>query len=1028
MKKILFTIILLAGFFGNAQVPKKFIPKITSDMVDPSYKETIEGGGGSITIIDNLTDTSTDKAGSANNDKKLKDLIDGITSGTGNANVRAVTTQSELVEALGSVKILSIQSDFTLNSNITIPANAIITYGGGIVNVSTYTVTFVGNDLTDSKWNFFNGSVHASSTFKGTNKFYATNFGMLDNNNPETNNKNVIRQCLNIANTINGSVLVVDVKHTGELWTTPGVLQEKLSPFFPNHDTTSWLIGVGTSTTVIVEANINIIPNNTKESAVFTFYNGHGSEIILKGKIKGDRHQHNYDQVITVLNAATTSGDIQFSIREQDPFIDGKYLKIININIPVTASSKSTNKTEIVNFLNGESTLSDYTFTNLAGDDIGIVGQPGVYYRTIWSNLIPDTNIDATTGAVLDKDHSSYEWGYGVVWGSNATNCSIRGGGVIEDMHGDGINQDYQGNGTTPIVASDMSIGSINPTTGVLDTGKTEFRTLTSLRNTPTENLWFNFSAPSYDPLKTKWKRYWVSWYDASGIFIEKSPQLTVYEKYLRKPEFVKYRIEVDYPGETDFASFYYFLKSSSFSDLGVVEDIIIRNCRRQSVSNPATGLYFNRVNFEGVGGALPEWNIDYEDLKYEQIGGGVSNSIFTGGKGGIIVKGGQKLRFTGNRMNGISYNTSGGSTYIGGFDFGYGLENEASGNWTDFRNNTIARGVLWHHNNMYKGFMTFDLSGGVSSNNRYRDVLVRDTQVTGGGSANPAGKSTSISNNDVFIINEPWVNDVLINEYNSIKWVNRTIKFNDAEGLQNLDPTNMPLVAFNDTVNNKVKADNTIPDASFKGDYTNDLITGAVVADAYKHNVLFPYYAADNKGAKLNIGVEIQAGFPKSFTISDMKAGGALSLKLNQYATDGVGPFETIIIRDSDFTVPERSDATHGYLKNTAYGGNEVSRVVKSWFNKNVNIEFINCKFISKDVTTGYFAYFGHRGTTLLKDCTFDAPNAETINLTSRAGDYYDPNVYRGTNNGAITIIGARTPGNRITFTLDTGDVKKDY
>lgn len=982
-------------------IPIKFIPEIPESKLSPSViskLNTIDGDGGA-----------------------------------SNPSITIATTLSAINNASAN-SIIEIQTAINgAGGSLTPPANATLYFTGGKI---TNIVSYVGNNtlhkiIGDNLAIDLTGCA-VSGTFRGTEPLLATQFGAKDDNLITTDNKFVIRQILNIANTIPNSTLVINKKDTNEYWTLPGRLQEDLSPFYPNHDTTSWLIGVnGTPTKVVLEANLNVIPNNTKESAVFNIFDNAGSELVIKGNLRGDRYEHNYDQIITINGSATSSGDINLIINEQDPLIDNVFKNSINQSINLTVSSISNNKTQIINAINSLPAFADYTATSGVGNTISIVGQPGVYYRI---KLLPNS-----TGAIFNTnannysdDHSSYEWGYGFVGGSNAKNFHVYGGGTIENFHGDAVCSDIQGNGTVPITSANMTTGRVNATTGVLDANETGFRTMTTSRNVPNQHLSFLLMAGSYSSNTLLHYRYWVNWYTAGDVFIEKSPQLKPYETYDRKPEFVKYKIEVDYAGATDQASFEYFFNSYSFGSGGIIENLTFKNNRRQSVSNPPQGVEFKNIYFDGVGGASPAWNIDYEDFKYLQIGGGVHNSVFKGGLGGIIIKGGQKLNFTGNRFIESSYDTDGHTDirdFIGGIDSGYGMDNIFSNNTFDSRNNTIDRGTIFHNNIHNKGYMVYATGGGYSHHNTFKNVLVRDGQSTNLVTNSPAGrliKSTPRSENDLFIINEPWSVVPLFDEYNSIKWVNRIIKFNDTESMYNLNLDNYPLIKMQSTVNNIVTANRTVPDATFKGSYINDEITGFVPQDSERPFVGFPYYCALNRGARLDCSVKFQAGFPKSFTVDDMKANGWGRFDLDQYATDGVGSFHNIRVINTTFHVPARVDATNGFLVNTAYGSTQWTRLLTIAQDKNVNFEFINCSFISDDLATTRYMYLGHRGTTLFKDCYFETAAPNSVDFTAKGAIGTSTN-FRSSNNGVITMIGNRTNGN-VSFTMDTGDITIDY
>jgi hypothetical protein len=942
---------------------------------------------------------------------EVKDAIEGES----NPNIVVATTLAQINSAPANsivelrTAINGLNGSLTPNANVTIASR-----GGYLYNIATYVGNLTNHDAIHDELIIDLDGCTVSGTFKQSKPILATNFGAKDDNLVTTDNHDIGTQLYYIKHSA-GNTLIWNKKDTGTYWMSPSL--PLASPFYPTTVANAHYIRNGK---VVFEADMRVIPNNTTNSCLLTLYDGDGIEVEIKGKIYGDRWEHQYDQQLFISSAATSSGDVRLRIDEIDDWNDGVVTKSINELIALTVSNLATNKAAIISYINSDADYSDYIATDAGGNNIDIVGQAGVFYRVYFTN--------ETAGATVGENFTAHEWGYGIVFGSNVNNAHVYGGGKIVEFHGDAINTDIQGNGTESITASDMTTGSIDRVTGVLNAGDTGFRTMTTSRNMPTPHLWFSFSPNSLASLDLKLPRYWVSFYDDSNNFIEKSPALVPYETYDAKPEWKKYKVTVDYNGATDFANFLYFFNSSSFGKGGIIENLTLADNRRQNISNPPIKAEFRNITYGRVGGTYPQWLIDLEDNTKWQIGNTFSNSTFKTALGGIIVKGAQKLNISGNNFEAAPFTVGAyNDGFTDGIYSGYGRDINIFNNYFQHRNNTIDIGTNWHHNNQYKGYFTFNLGGSIADTNIFKQTYIRDGQVTGVVTENAAGKSTPISSNNVFIYNEDWGAVNLINEYNSIQWVNNTFKFNDVSSLHFANASNFPLVTINDTATNIIKCENTIPDATFKGTYTNHTVTGLVISDSYKHKVLFPFYAANNRGAIINVGVEIQSGFPKSFTIEDMKTDGALSLRLDQYGTDGIGTFETITIRDSDFTLQPRTDATKGYLVNSFYGGAELNKFLKIAYNKNINVEFINCKFESKDVSTGYFMYLGHRGTTLFKDCNFIAPTAEVVNFTSRGATATTSGVYRGTNNGAITMIGNRGNGN-ITFTMDTGDTNTLY
>lgn len=137
-------------------------------------------GGGSTPLTNNLTTTTTGTALDAVQGKALKDLIDGISSGSGNPNVVPVLTVSDIV---GVNKIFSIQADITLAANLTLPSGATIVDGGGKIITGSFSI--IGDNTQKfyplgDKVLFDVGATGNVTGLIPPQDFFITNFGAVN--------------------------------------------------------------------------------------------------------------------------------------------------------------------------------------------------------------------------------------------------------------------------------------------------------------------------------------------------------------------------------------------------------------------------------------------------------------------------------------------------------------------------------------------------------------------------------------------------------------------------------------------------------------------------------------------------------------------------------------------------------------------------------------------------------------------------------------------------------------------------------
>lgn len=952
--------------------------------------------------------------------------------GSSNPNEFIPTTAADLSNVANAGQIACIQTNITLTANLTLAEGLILKNCGGVLNIGTFTLTGQNNTI------YFDGDETVINAFSGTidgtwnqPKLMATTLGAIDDDNIATDNFNVGKNLLHLINQSSGH-LYWNKKDTGKYYIdcNDDVFG---SPFFgniPNRDLI-WLVGDGYDNVTVEHAGnveLKVIPGFTDEQAIYVTYDCH-SPRITGGTLRGDRYLHQYDQELEVNSPATQAGNVQLRIVEHPKRADNLTENEIIVQIPLSLSDLTTNRGEVRDFINNNTVeLADYTatFPGVNGDSgnpdkINVSGAPGVFYTFFFT--------DVDSGATVSQDVSPYEWGHGVVIGSNTRFAKVDNIQITE-FFGDAIARQVQENGQTGIDFADLTQGYIEDN-GVIDGANTDFYYLTTPRNVPTQHPWVQFRQGTSSTIDLAYYRYRIAFYDASDVFIKASKWLEPNEIYYIEPEWVKYRIIVDNNG-SDITNFDYFFQSPSNAYKCIIEDCELSFNRRHAITNPPNGSVMRNNLIHDNGGVEPESGINIEDFGKRSIGYQIyGNEFWNQTAIDIILKGPSKVKIFNNKFlsntTGIKNNPNDKDIAISA---AYSRVVDIYNN--DFHNKSLSIDIQhkFQNNNTYECEVNVRAGGAVVSGNVFLNTKLRDGSVgniitSASGGANAA--SPSYIENNKFFLNRGWETTPLIDEENTLVWRNNIFEFNHTVSQHSVLVDPVRLIELNNSSTNFLKADNTVPEAYYTtGSYKGLEIKNVKASPGSLHSVGWPLYAANVFDLQSSTSIEVDGGYPKDFTMERMDITGWLEFILTQYPTDGVGTFNTITVRNAIITVPEQIDANEGYLNNTQFGGTQRQKLIRTPLDANVNFIFENVKFISKDVTNTQFAFFGHRGTTTLRDCTFSAPTAEVIDLSLSGTDGRAASVYTGANTGAITIINPTYEN--ISFALRGGDVESFY
>ncbi len=974
------------------------------------------------TLNNTTTSTATDEAATANVAKVLQDQINGLSVGAGNPNITIVTTTAEIAAAGVSANI-EFRTIVHMDGDFTPPANQHWYFTTGSIDPDTFLLdpngaTFHRNG-TNLMIDFSNATV-ANPNITGNvllseNIVYASNFGADDTDSNAIDNTRIIQNALHIVN--QNSAHLIFNKVTDGVYHKDTYEAAYGSPFFPTITNTDlWLIGNSyDNVTIEVAGNVEIKsnPSATSTSNIFHMYNTRGS-YITGGTIRGDRYTHYYDMQIEINVGASSAGNVRLRIIEHPDFQDNITEKEINELIALTSSNLTTNTNEVIDYVNNNAAFSDWSASN--GETLGEIelrGPAGQYSSVFFT--------DESSGAGVTYDISRlYEWGHGITFGSNTIDCWVSNMHITE-FHGDGVSRSSQGNGTPGIRYEHLSQGFIDDS-GTIDAGNTDYYYLTSPRNLPSPEKHFSFAANSEASVDLTWYRYWMVYYDAAGNFLAKSPQLTPYEIYTYPLAYEKYRILVDNNG-TKINNFNYFVNAQSVSFGGGVKNSKFTFNRRHNITNPPPGSKITGNTFQNVGGVEPESSLNIEDYQKRAIGYTIENNTFENTTAiDIILKGPSKVNILNNRFKAKSWvSKTSKSVAISG---AYSRETRIEGNFFDNKSISIDLGTIFKGNRTYESEMIVRSGGSVVSNNIFVNTTIEDGAPSNFISQGAADPSLSYVQNNHFFINRGWGNSSFIDEKNTLVWTNNTFEFNHtATQHGNINDPSLRLISLQGTSQNYIRANRTVEGLPYQnGKYYRNRILGIQATPSSYHQVGWVRYANDIIGEEYSTSLIIGAGFPKSFEIKDTKINGWMHLRLNQYETDGIGAFETIIIDNVVIDVPDEIDANEGYLNNAQYGGTQLQNLVRITKDANVNIIFKEVTFRNNNSGTGLMGYFGNRGSLTFDNCTWDVSTSQAIDFTS-SGNERTIGVYAGANLGNVTNINPTILNESVTFTYRGGD-----
>jgi hypothetical protein len=884
---------------------------------------------------------------------------DGVSGGT-SPSIKVVTNQTELTEALGvGIKELSIQADFTLTSDVTIPDGAILSDGGGKITVSTFDITFVNNEFKSDYLRAFidlgaNGTINEASTFSQVD-FDIIWFGVVfdydHSTGVGTDNFNILRQVFAIPRINNGGTITA---YKQGAFATSVVTNAAHTYDIP---TGVYMSGDNVHFKMSPKTIYQVLGNDKDSTKGFTIFRTTNSSV-SGGLFRGDgRYWH------TRATPETNHGGSHGVV------ISGKndYLKFsspvsewegdcLNGNTDYRAVWSSSGINKSGNW-NGVLTTWDIGKTNDVGHRL--------YFRPTMTLLTE--GVDYTyTGTIITFTvapiSGDVHWFYDSLNDFNSVGIEYHafqaefGGSLDVLIDNDGNEGSDTGWDTTKLFNIDTS--TLNEYGEMLIGGNYAFQGESGFTS----------------------NKAYISFYDAVGTFIERTNLVDIFQPIPLKATYKQCRISLPSPDFTALDGTIFAIRSSKGIE---ITSPYISYGYRQGMSNIQMYSTLSNVNFINNGRrddgstSSPSYGVDLED-GYQML----NNINFINCKfdrnalGSLILKGTKYVKFTDCSIN---YNTFGESANFTtptrtAFSTGNGHYTNVSG--STFKDADVSSGrydkyignQFWdcgfevsfegeqiENNTMYNGFFSPTKDGSLNDGFTYISNNTSHFSTPSGGSAFIFRESNMVIKNHVV-------------DYNG---------------------QNLGAIALGTSTNSSVAL------GSIDGFYVTDL-------DATGFET-----ACNNSVSAMDIndlqaplqGLIVYNNLPRDFTISNSSCA-RYEDRNSQFPNTGIGTFTTESLINSKVITP-----SSGYIS----GGTYTLRLRE--YDYNFYAENTTISYEGGNNTEGNsLLLLNNQGTKIFNKCIIRTDRlATTIDLNTQA------------TNGAVTFIDCAFEN--ITITLRAGD-----
>lgn len=624
-------------------------------------------------------------------------------------------------------------------------------------------------------------------------------------------------------------------------------------------------------------------------------------------------------------------------------------------------------------------------------------------------------------GGKLIGDHFTHgngtdEWPAGLAFGSLAYHSDIRNLDITL-FQGDGIVTKSDGQFTNYIKGtsasgypgvSAMTQGDIS-IAGTIDAGNANFAHTTNILDVYTGVYATTETRLGYRIMTLtgssfggwgglKYARYWAAFYDAAGVFLEKSQELAYCDYVILKPEWKQCRIIVDMPLDIDTIDIQ--LRPSLHARGLILDNVNVSYCGRQGASNLPYDCSWTNSDIHDNGEVSPGAGIDIEDERRSARNYHFDNLRMWDNFGGdIIFIGTEKVTITNCKF---LPNVRANWGFNDGVAANFARETKVVGNIFQNRTNRLGRNAEFDNNTMIGGVLKYAANGCKIRNNTFYNAKMWMDAF------DSSNRTKCIALGNVFQIDRDWTGYLISDRNRGTDFTDTDIILNDPSRMSNLAVASDANVTFAESAS---IFDPLIPNgsASFGGSLKNFKVKGGFIAQAvhsdYDADTYIP--VCDVDGLDIEGSVSFRYGASQDMQIKNSCFNGWLELQFSSFVkTDTTGKKE-IVVKD-----------TIVHIKDGAFLWTNTGSFVLDTYAVNVNISFIRCKFINEVVSTHNtgggtkWMRLNHFGTTLFEDCYFETPDAKIFDLTNI-------NVFTC---GKITMIDPVIHSN-ITFTARATD-----
>jgi len=300
-----------------------------------------------------------------------------------------------------------------------------------------------------------------------------------------------------------------------------------------------------------------------------------------------------------------------------------------------------------------------------------------------------------------------------------------------------------------------------------------------------------------------------------------------------------------------------------------------------------------------------------------------------------------------------------------------------------------------------------------IENNQIYNGGITVDYQAT-------TNRRKSIIRNNLISLDKTWTANLLADRNQSADWIGNIIRFNDISRLSSaIDDTSSKMSFDYDATDVSHHLFNQLGTSGTSG-FLGGKFKDFTIEDSFLYDTQHPDTFAllkllitDYDGLNVDGAISFNYGEAKDCLIEGGISRGWANFSLNEFADVLTADSPVITVKDRTFII-EAGD----------FDWTNVACYLLRTPAKDVDFEFINCKFIIKQPflqgtpSQHRFIKLDHLGTTLFKDCYFETPDAKDFDLTNTS--------VSSVSNGVITLENCKTKN--VTITPDATDVVISY